>query len=64
MHIAFYDLIGDLAALYYTMCLLYLPLTQYVLNNQSVKDINTYFVLKVLNDRTKNGKQYLSLNII
>lgn len=64
MHIAFYDLIGDLAALCYTMCLLYLPLTQYALNNQSVKDINTYFVLKVLNDRTKNGKQYLSLNII
>jgi hypothetical protein len=53
MHIAFYDLIRDLAALYYTMCVFYLPFAQYVLNNQSVKDIIHILFLKVLNDRIK-----------
>jgi hypothetical protein len=53
MHIAFYDLIRDLAALYYTMCVFYLSFAQYVLNNQSVKDIIHILFLKVLNDRIK-----------
>lgn len=49
MHIAFYNLIGDLTALYYTVCVSYFFLAQYVLNNQTVKDINKFVFKSIEN---------------